>query len=60
MWQETKCGVLFFVFVAILLSNAGAIWAQPSFVTRSGALPDGATFLIEVPANWNGTLFDDD
>jgi pimeloyl-ACP methyl ester carboxylesterase len=22
-----------------------------------GTLPDGATFLIEVPANWNGTLF---
>jgi pimeloyl-ACP methyl ester carboxylesterase len=58
MWQETKRGLLLFVFVAILLlSNAGAIWAQPSFVTRSGALPDGATFLIEVPANWNGTLF---
>jgi hypothetical protein len=58
MWQEAKRGVLFFVFVAILLlSNAGAIWAQPSFVTRSGALPDGATFLVEMPANCNGTLF---
>lgn len=58
MWQETKRGVLFFVFATILLlSNAGAIWAQPNFGTRSGALPDGATFLIEVPPNWNGTLF---
>jgi len=25
--------------------------------TLSGPLPDGATYLIEVPANWNGTLF---
>jgi pimeloyl-ACP methyl ester carboxylesterase len=56
MWQGTKRGVFFFVFAAILLlSNAGAIWAQPSVV--AGTLPDGATFLIEVPANWNGTLF---
>jgi hypothetical protein len=56
MWQGPKRGVFFFVFAAILLlSNAGAIWAQPSVVT--GTLPDGATFLIEVPANWNGTLF---
>jgi pimeloyl-ACP methyl ester carboxylesterase len=25
--------------------------------TLTGTLPDGATYLIEVPANWNGTLF---
>lgn len=25
--------------------------------THTGTLPDGATYLIEVPANWNGTLF---
>ena len=25
--------------------------------TYPGALPDGATYLIEVPPNWNGTLF---
>ena len=25
--------------------------------TLSGPLPDGATYLIQVPANWNGTLF---
>ncbi len=25
--------------------------------TRTGSLPDGATYKIEVPANWNGTLF---
>src|SRR5215470_17267963 len=24
--------------------------------TRTGTLPDGATFLIEVPSPWNGTL----
>jgi pimeloyl-ACP methyl ester carboxylesterase len=25
--------------------------------TLTGTLPDGATYLIQVPANWNGTLF---
>src|ERR1035437_900754 len=28
-----------------------------SHKTVTGTLPDGATYLIQVPANWNGTLF---
>jgi len=24
---------------------------------KGNVSPDGATYLIEVPANWNGTLF---
>jgi pimeloyl-ACP methyl ester carboxylesterase len=29
----------------------------PGAQTLNGTLPDGATWKIEVPANWNGTLF---
>ncbi len=31
--------------------------AQTGIQTFTGTLPDGATYLIEVPANWNKTLF---
>jgi hypothetical protein len=34
-----------------------AAYAQLGVDTHKGTLPDGATYLIEVPANWNGTLF---
>ena len=34
---------------------AGNAYAQGKPIT--GTLADGATYLIEVPANWNGTLF---
>jgi pimeloyl-ACP methyl ester carboxylesterase len=58
MWQKIKRGIFLFVLVAVLkLSAADPGWAQPGVVTHSGTLPDGATFVIEVPANWNGTLF---
>jgi hypothetical protein len=50
--------VLSLLWAAILLlSVAGSVHAQTGVTTHSGALPDGATYLIEVPANWNGTLF---
>ena len=42
-----------FSLTAMLFCFVAATHAQ----TLSGSLPDGATFLIEVPANWNGTLF---
>jgi pimeloyl-ACP methyl ester carboxylesterase len=58
MWLRTKRAVFFLASVAILLlSVAGSAPAQTSVTTHSGSLADGATYLIEVPANWNGTLF---
>jgi pimeloyl-ACP methyl ester carboxylesterase len=58
MCHEMKRGIFCFACVTILfLFFAGAAWGQPGVVSRSGTLADGATFLIEVPANWNGTLF---
>lgn len=43
--------------VAMVLAIPGRASAQPGVVAHMGTLPDGATYLIEVPANWNGTLF---
>src|SRR6202166_3820234 len=58
MWQRTKRAVFFLALVAILLlSVAGSARAQAGVTTQSGSPADGATYLIEVPANWNGTLF---
>ncbi len=59
MWQTTKRAFFFSVSVAILLFSvaAGSARAQAGVTVLPGTLPDGATYLIEVPANWNGTLF---
>src|SRR5258707_2768360 len=38
----------------ILFSVTGSAYAQ--ITTHAGSLADGATYLIEVPAHWNGTL----
>ena len=58
MWQMTKRAIFLSVAVAALLfSVAGNARAQAGVATLPGTLPDGATYLIEVPANWNGTLF---
>lgn len=40
--------------VSLLCSGA---WAQSGVTTHTGTLGDGATYLIEVPSIWNGTLF---
>jgi len=41
----------------LFLTLSPAAPAQSGVLARQGTLPDGATYLIEVPANWNGTLF---
>lgn len=57
MWQAVK--QLFFValFFAVFLFSVTTTNAQVSVTTVPGVLPDGATYLIQVPSNWNGTLF---
>jgi len=58
MWQTTKRAVFFLASVAILvLSVVGRARAQIGVTAHSGSLADGATYLIAVPANGNGTLF---
>jgi pimeloyl-ACP methyl ester carboxylesterase len=52
---------LWLVFAAVLiLSSAPSARAQVTTCPvgdTCGTLPDGATFVIQVPAKWNGTLF---
>jgi pimeloyl-ACP methyl ester carboxylesterase len=58
MWPMTKRAVFYSAVAAILfLSIAGSARAQAGVTMLPGSLKDGATFVIEVPANWNGTLF---
>src|ERR1700722_2487219 len=57
MRQYMKYFLLSWAVVAVLLTVPGRASAQSGVVAHMGTLPDGATFLIEVPANWNGTLF---
>jgi pimeloyl-ACP methyl ester carboxylesterase len=58
MWQPIKHTVLFSAIVAVLvLSIADSSRAQTNVITKTDTLNDGATYLIQVPYNWNGTLF---
>jgi pimeloyl-ACP methyl ester carboxylesterase len=58
MWQHIKHTTLFIAVTTILiLSIADTSRAQASLTTKTGSLSDGATYLMEVPSNWNGTLF---
>jgi hypothetical protein len=58
MRRIAKHVVLFLALVPlVVLSFAGTARAQAGVTTHMGTLDDGATYLIEVPANWNGTLF---
>jgi pimeloyl-ACP methyl ester carboxylesterase len=46
------------LLLAMLLTGLAAVASGQTGVTNyTGTLPDGATYLIEVPSNWNGTLF---
>jgi pimeloyl-ACP methyl ester carboxylesterase len=57
MRQGTK-EAIFSLAVALVLSAVPTLSsAQTGVTVLKGALADGATYLIEVPANWSGTLF---
>src|SRR3977135_3057388 len=45
------------VTTVFLLTVSGTAYAQEGVTTKTGTLANGATYLIEVPAKWNGTLF---
>src|SRR6202051_3829664 len=58
MQRIAKHVVLFFALVPlVVLFFAGTARAQGGVTTHMGTLDDGATYLMEVPSNWNGTLF---
>ena len=45
------------VVMAVLVLVPANSFAQSPVAANTGMLADGATYLIEVPPNWNGTLF---
>ncbi len=53
MLRTIKQAAYLFAVAAVVLVS-GSAFAQVT--THTGTLPDGATFLIETPAHWNGTL----
>src|SRR5260370_29390762 len=66
LWSRRFSRLLF--AVTLLAALAGPIGAGPTLASASalgaggtrqltGTLPDGASYMIEDPANWNGTLF---
>jgi pimeloyl-ACP methyl ester carboxylesterase len=58
MWQKTRRAAFLFAATAILLLlTASGTRAQAGITAKTGTLADGAKYLIEVPPNWNGTLF---
>jgi pimeloyl-ACP methyl ester carboxylesterase len=44
------------ISVFIILLGFLSVGASAAVTTQTGTLPDGATYLIEVPSPWNGTL----
>ena len=48
--------VLVALVVATVALAMAPITASASVTTTTGSFDDGATYLIEVPGNWNGTL----
>ena len=56
MTRLTETTVTRLAFAAILLTFLMPA-AQAQITTKTGTLPDGATWVIQVPANWNRTLF---
>jgi pimeloyl-ACP methyl ester carboxylesterase len=55
MSTERKQAFGFFLVVSALVLWSATAFAQ-AIATHTGTFADGATYLIEVPANWNGTL----
>lgn len=58
-WINKRVAVAVVSALVVFLCVVGTSRAQlpPGVETQVGTLADGATFLIEVPANWNKTLF---
>jgi pimeloyl-ACP methyl ester carboxylesterase len=57
MRAEKRYVTLLAAMAALVLLFCGGAWAQSGVTMKTGTLPDGAAYLIEVPSNWNGVLF---
>jgi len=56
MPQISKRSFMFTLATTLFLLLACSSYAYAALTTQTGTLPDGATYLIEVPSPWNGTL----
>ncbi len=56
MMQTARRTTFIFTLAALLLFTLAAAPNANAQTVRTGTFGDGATFLIEVPAHWNGTL----
>lgn len=54
MWRTTKRAFFLSALTLLLLFFSASAFA--AVTKHTGTFPDGATFLIEVPSPWNGTL----
>jgi pimeloyl-ACP methyl ester carboxylesterase len=52
-----KQALLIVAVISVSLFIPASMLAQSRVAAHAGTLPDDASYLIEVPANWNGTLF---
>ncbi|WP_037681746.1 S9 family peptidase [Streptomyces griseus] len=52
--RRTACAAALLLAVTALPTSAAAATAPPSHV--EGRLPSGATYVMDVPADWNGTV----
>ena len=60
MTQITRRTSFNFAFAAaLLLTLAASTNASATTTVRTGTFGDGATYIIEVPSPWNGTLLHD-
>src|SRR5258708_3587316 len=57
MHSGKKQAALSALLAVLLLIIPVAARAQSGVMKQTGMLPDGATYVIEVPAKWNGSLF---
>jgi pimeloyl-ACP methyl ester carboxylesterase len=56
MWKTIRQAVLLATFSAMLLGLPVGLVQASEVKTYKGKFSDGATYLIQVPSNWNGTL----
>ena len=56
MGGETRYLTIVAMVTTVVLLFCCDAGAQPGVTTKMGTLPDGATYLIDVPPNWNGVV----
>src|SRR5580692_8541639 len=56
MWRTIRQTIFLVAYSAMLLSLSVGVAEASGVKTYKGKFADGATYLMQVPSNWNGTL----